>query len=114
MKEFLQLVIGTENWPMYFAEWFFAGVGVAISLLMEVRKRDVNSVRSPEHFSFSFLFSDNARRIYLSLLLIFVALRFSNDLIGVQISLWISLLIGLGFDKLAEVAKKKNILGIGQ
>jgi hypothetical protein len=114
MKEFLQLVIGTEDLPMYCAEWFFAAVGVSISLLMEVRKRDVASVRSPEHFSWNFLFSDNARRIYLSVLLIFVALRFSNDLFGVQISLWLSLLIGLGFDKLAEFAKKKNFMGIGQ
>lgn len=114
MKEFLQLVIGTTDVPMYAAEWFFAAVGVAISLLLEVRKRDVNSVRTPEHFSFSFLWSDNFRRIMVSVLLIFVALRFSNDLLGVQISLFASLMIGLGFDKLAELAKKKNIFGIGQ
>lgn len=114
MKEFLHLVIGTDNWPMYFAEWFFSFVGIAVSLLMGVAKRQPLSETSPVHFSFSFFWSDNFRRIITTLLLVFVTLRFANELIGVDISLWGSLGIGFSHDLLAGVLKKKNVFGIGQ
>ena len=114
MKEFLQLVIGTEHWPMYFAEWFFAFVGIALSLLLGAATRKPASSTSPVEFSWKFFWSDNFRRIVATLLLVFVSLRFANDIFGVDMTLWGALGIGLSHDLLAGVLKKKNILGIGQ
>jgi hypothetical protein len=114
MKEFLHLVIGTDNWPMYFAEWFFAILGITLSLLIGVATRKPLSETSPVHFSFSFFWSDNMRRILVTVLSVFVTLRFANDIIGVDISLWGSLGIGLSHDLLVGLLKKKNVFGIGQ
>jgi hypothetical protein len=114
MKEFLHLVIGTDNWPMYFAEWFFAIAGIVVSLLIGVANRKPLSETSPVHFSFSFFWSDNFRRIMTTVILVFLTLRFANELIGVDISLWGSLGIGLVHDSLAGILKKKNVFGIGQ
>jgi hypothetical protein len=111
MKEFLKLVIGTDDVPLYAAMWFFSLAGIAISLLIDAKGRDKESERTPPAWSWNFFWSDNFRRLITTVLLVFIALRFSNELLGVDISLWASFLIGLGFDKLAEVAKKKNILG---
>lgn len=114
MKEFLQLVLGTQDWPMYFAEWFFALIGVLLSLLLATTKRNPNSPTSPVHFSWTYMIADNAKRVLTSLILIFLFLRFSNELLGINISLFLALGIGLGLDKLAGYLKSKNILGIGQ
>jgi hypothetical protein len=114
MKEFLHLVIGTDNWPMYFAEWFYAAIGITISLLIGIAARKPLSETSPVSFSFSFFWSDNFRRILVTFLAVFVTLRFTNDIIGVEITLWGSFGIGLIHDQLVGILKKKNVFGIGQ
>lgn len=91
---------------------FFAIIGVFVSLLIQTTKRDVTSTNTPFGFSWSFLFSDNVKRLVLSILLIYLALRFTPDIIGMQVNNFVAFSIGLSFDKLAQFVKDKtNIFG---
>ena len=88
----------------------FALIGVIISLLIHASNRDKDSVRTPYKWSWLFLFSDNAKRLLLNLILIIIALRFYPELFGKEITQWSSLLLGVSFDKIAELLRNKNIL----
>lgn len=114
MKQFLQYVLGTSDIPMYAALWFFACLGILLSLLIGAVKRKPDSPHTPFSFSWKFLWSDNFRRILATATLVFITFRFTEQLIGTQISLWAAFLIGLGHDQLAAIAKKKNFMKIGK
>ncbi len=94
----------------FFASFFFALIGVAISLLVHTTQRDVRSNNTPFAFSWSFLLKDNMRRIIAGLLVIYVAIRFHPDLFGEPITDWKSLGVGLVVDKLAELIKNHTPL----
>lgn len=109
MKEFVQAVFSPD--PAHFAVLaFFALIGAALSLLWQTNKRNPMSVASPVHFSLNFFWCDNAKRVYASAILIYLALRFTPDMIGMPISDWGAVLIGLGNDQLALLIKKKTSL----
>lgn len=111
MKEFISKILGDIPAIDFMVLWFFALVGVAIRLLIDVQGRDKLSFRTPYRFSWNWLWLDNARRILATVLLIFVSLRFCEEVFGVAISPWIAVLIGLISDRLAGYLKDKNILG---
>jgi hypothetical protein len=89
---------------------FFALLGVMISLLVHSTNRDPKAIRTPFRFKLLFLIDDNIQRILLNLLLIVVAIRFSKEILGFEIKPFIALLIGVSFDKLAELLRNTNLL----
>jgi hypothetical protein len=113
MKEFILLLTGNIALSLFFALLFFAIVGVAINLLTSAAKRDQLNPATPEHFSIKFLISDNAKRIYANLLLIYVSIRFCTLIFELSIEnkevyLFVALLIGFCYDKLLEFWKQKS------
>lgn len=120
MQTFINYITGTTDYPFYIAQWFFAIVGLAISILLHARTRDKQSDNTPDQFSFRFLILDNYKRIILSVLLIFIFIRFPDMLLTnfpaletlSEIRLGSALLIGLMLDKLAEWLKTKNWFGL--
>lgn len=68
------------------SSFMMALVGQAFRMLVTANKRDPGSPRTPYEFSWTFLISDNSIRIYkgiaLSIITIFVSLRFANYFIG--------------------------------
>lgn len=88
------------------AGFVMAFIGIAISLLVQATTRDPNDSRSPVHFDWKFFFNDNTiriiRSIALSILVIFVSLRFAKNLIGTEASMFYALCIGLGIDKATD------------
>ena len=110
MKQFLQLVIGTDDIISFGGLVFFAGLGVLLGLLLGSTKRDIGSENTPFEFSWKFLWSDNVKRIVASIILIFVALRFTPELFGVHITNFWAFAIGLGSDQLAGFVKSKTNL----
>lgn len=94
--------------PKQFLElWFFAIVGILISTLWDASTRKPWTEGSPVRFSFKFFINDNARKFYVSLLLVYVVFIFSNEVAGIAINKYYALIVGLSFDKLAILAKKK-------
>jgi len=61
--------------PSLFLGWaFFALVGVFLSILLQTTKRDIPAPHTPVQFSWSFLWSDNSRRVYTAITVIYIAL----------------------------------------
>jgi ABC-type methionine transport system permease subunit len=112
MKQFLAMLLGDQQ-PLPFASLvFYALVGAFVSILLQANHRDPRSIRSPVHFSWSFLLSDNVKRIVTGLILIVLALRFTKQIFGLDINDFWALAIGLANDKIAQFLKDKtNILG---
>lgn len=96
MEKFLNLVLGTTDVPTYLAGLFFALIGLAFHYRGKVLARDKSSTNTPYHFSFKFFTQDNLIEIVLSILAIFLALRFSVEYAGVEVTMIYSLGIGFG------------------
>lgn len=112
MENFINAILGTTTPSTFAVLFFFALFGAILSLLLQTTSREVKSPGSPIHFSWSFFIEDNWKRFLTGIMLIFVALRFTPELFGVEINEFWALAIGFLNDKLAQVIKDKtNILG---
>jgi hypothetical protein len=109
---FMQQFLGGISPGMLAAGFVFALLGVALSLLLNTTKRDPLAARTPVEFSWSFFWSDNSVRIYRSaataLIVIFLSLRFSKELIGSELTMLYSFGIGFGLDKAIEKLRTKT------
>jgi len=111
IQEYLNLIFGDAS-PAFIAAGFtFAIMGVILSLRLQIVNRDRESDRTPKHFSWSFFWLDNIKRLVTTLILIFVALRFTEEWMGAKTTMWLAFLIGLSVDKFAQFLKNQNILG---
>lgn len=112
MEDFLSQITGGVTLGMYAAAFFFGLIGLFVSLLLSTVTRDVKSTRTPEPFSWNFLWCDNYIRIYkgaaLTVIVMFLTFRFANELMGARLSMFYALSIGLGFDKVLEYLKNKK------
>jgi len=103
MEKFLNLVLGTTDVPTYLAGLLFALIGVAFYYKGKIDKRDKASENTPYRFSWRFFTQDNITDIVFALLGIFLALRFSVEYAGVQVTMIYSL--GIGWALSATIAK---------
>lgn len=108
METFKSFILGGIPFVMFWAALFFSLIGVVINLLMDATTRKPETVDTPVRFSLWFLLRDNWKRILLSILLIVVTIRFCEELTGVHLNMFVSLLIGFVFDKLSEFLKDKS------
>lgn len=113
MKTFLSYLLGDMDPALFAAAVFIAIIGALMAVWLGSSTRDKDSMRTPTKFSWSFLFDDNKQRIVLNLLLIFAAIRFSEDIIGLKITadnLKAAFFIGLSLDSIAGYLRNKNII----
>ena len=103
-----ELILGGICLNTFLASLFFAMVGVTISLLVHANSRDQATTDSPVTFKWWFLLKDNWKRILLSFIMIIVTLRFVKELTGLDLNMFVSLCVGLVYDKLAEYLKSKS------
>ena len=99
MNKFLNLILGTTDVPTYLAGLLFALIGLSFYFYGKVRKRNALSEATPFSFSFKFFFRDNLIDIVFSLLAIFLALRFSVEYAGAEVTMFYSLGIGWALPK---------------
>lgn len=114
MNEFLQNLTGGITAGKFAASFFFTLIGIFLSLMLSTTTRDPSSKRTPFCFSWDFFWSDNAKRIAksvaLTLLVIFVSIRFAKELLGMELTMIFSFGVGLGLDRIKEVLKNKSKL----
>ena len=108
METLQSFILGGLPIPMLLAALFFALLGVTLNLLIDTSTRKPETTDTPVHFSLRFLLCDNWKRILLSVLLILVTIRFCEELTGLHLNMFVSLLIGFGFDKLSKFLKGKS------
>lgn len=109
MNKFEKLILGTNDLPTYLAAFFFAMIGVAIILLLKSKKRDKLSKNTPYEFNLKFLIIDNLKEILLGFLLIIIALRFSVEYAGVELTMYYAFAVGLGIQKLSGIISKIEV-----
>lgn len=107
MKEFFDLIIGPGTVSQICATYAFALLGALTLLLIQIATRKPLTNTSPVHFSLAYAICDNGRRMLLSAILIFVCVRFTKELIGIDSTMWLSFLIGISLDKLSSALKEK-------
>jgi len=105
-KQVIQEIIGTQSPAVMLGALFFALVGILFVLLMGTTVRDVRSVQSPVHFSWNYLFCDNAKRIYAGLLAVLISIRFAPELFNFDLKVWHGFMIGTVWDGLAFFIKQ--------
>lgn len=115
-----QYLIGIDNMALYQAMWVFAFIGMGLRWTLSVQKRDKTSIDTPDKFSLKFFLFDNSKRIFTSVLLTFIFLRFPDYLLqnipvistNTELRLLAAFGVGLMGDKLAMILKKWNFLGL--
>lgn len=109
-KEFIHqvasLLFGTTNLAFLLAGFILAIMGVALNILMETSKRDKSSPRTPEKFSYKFLLIDNAKRLLVTLIMIFISIRFFFEIYGINLNLFHCFVIGFCSDLLSGHFKR--------
>lgn len=101
LKSILANILGEADVAHWISAIFFALVGIVVSLLISSSKRDARSPGTPYKFSWRYLIFDNGKRIALSILLVFITLRFSQELLSAQFTMYFALGVGLGLDRLS-------------
>jgi|SRR5690606_34807608 len=103
---------GTLNPGMLAAAFVMSLIGIALSMLLFTTKRDPLSERTPTHFSWKFFWNDNVKRIAKAIattvLVLFITIRFSQELMGQKLTMFYAFGVGFGLDKVIEKIKKKK------
>lgn len=105
---FLKYVLGTTDYAFLLYLLFYAGLGIIASLFFHYKNRTV--VTNPQKFNLVYWFRDNYKRLILNLILILVALRFTEQITGFHQGGFSAFFIGFFNDKLAEFLQNKGIL----
>ena len=112
----LELIFGTTDLRVVIVGFIFSLFGALLSLLLDSNTRDLTSPRTPVKYSYKFLFLDNARRLLISVLLLAIFIRFTKELLGVDITTYWAFFIGFCSDKLSGYLKsiKQNFFANGK
>ena len=111
LQELFTLLTGLNpndtNISIIIAGAIFALLGLGVRYLYKVNKGIKESPKSPNTFSFKYFITKNWADLLLTIILIFIALRFTQEVLGVELTMWVSFGIGLGIDKIKDLLKEK-------
>lgn len=109
LKEYL---FGEASLTYYVAAEIFALMGLTVSLYLHSNKRNPDSPKTPEKYSLGFLIWDNFKRIFVGQMVFFLIFRFTVELLGRQLDMWIATGVGFGLsfgiDKAIQWIMSKN------
>ena len=104
MKEFKQILLGNTDGAMWAASILTACLVIAAMYFTRVKKRDVSSLRTPYHWSWSFFWSDNFRRMVGTVILIILCIRIMQFWVKPDWTIYGAAIVGLISDQLAMIA----------
>jgi hypothetical protein len=95
-----------------FAAFAFAIIGLILNSTIKGVKRDPMSSRTPYEWSWKFWFRDNlpkwGKSIITTVLVIFVSIRFVNELTGKELSMFYAFSVGFAFDWIVDLIISKT------
>jgi len=100
MEKFLATLLGNMELPIFLGYFIIAFLSAFLSLIIRANRKKNILNDTPDDFSLSFFFRDNILKLLINILTIAFAIRFSNEIMGSEITGWISFLIGLGLNQL--------------
>jgi hypothetical protein len=99
---FWEQILGNITLNTYLAGGVFIAIGILISWFYKAKQGQKNDIRTPDTFSWKlFLFSKLPRKIMsiiVNILVGFLAMRFTNELFGMVLTMFLCLVIGVTFD----------------
>lgn len=96
--EIFGLEFTQANTAKIIAGGVFALLGLALNYLLKVR----SALDKENKFSFCYFFHRNWKDILTVLILLFLAMRFTQEFIGVELTMWWAVVIGFMVDKLKD------------
>jgi len=115
IKEVLRMIIGEIPITMFIVYLFWAYVGMVCYLLVDIYKRDKDSLTSPVKFDVKYWFRDNQMRLLVSAIIIPIILIFYKQISNYfeysgELSNFFALLIGFNIDVLIDMLKRKGTI----
>lgn len=107
ISETIKIILGDKAISYYLAGFVFTGLAIILSIYMHSKKRDINSSNTPVKFSWRFLVWDNAKRMVVGFILMFLMFRmfdFSNVFAMVGVGFFLS----FGLDKAIQFLMEKT------
>lgn len=99
-------LFGTNDLTFVVAGGIFALVGATISIIDRARVGVKENKQSPYKFSMAYLLKDKWVEYLLGLMATFVAMRFSVELTGANVTMWLSFVYGFLNYRLINVFSK--------
>ncbi len=101
-NQLIGLPASPENYAIVISGFFWAMFGFVINRYFSVKKGIAQNQLSPANFSLKYFIQNNWGNTLISVMVIIVALRFSQELLGIQITQYSAIGIGLGVDYLIK------------
>lgn len=105
---FKTYILGDIDPALFGASLVYACLGILLTLLLGTTVRDVHSEFSPDHFSWKYLWNDNTKRLLANFICVPLTLRFMPEVLGVELTVWKGLIVGLTWDTLFLIIKQKT------
>lgn len=109
MEQFLEQFLGTTNVPTYLAWFVLAFIGAFTAILIRAKIKYQDSEKTPDSWSWTFLFQDNALNLLIGFLITFIFLRFSLEMLNKAPTAFGALIIGATNNELALMFVKFGI-----
>jgi hypothetical protein len=112
LSELKGYLLGSASLTYYVAAEIFALLALVVSLYLHSQKRDVASPNTPVGFSWKFLLWDNFKRIAVGQIVMFFLFRFTVEILGKQLDMWVAsgvgFILSFGIDKAIQFLVTKN------
>jgi len=110
---FWEQILGIVPISTYLAGGIFIAIGILISWYFKSKQGQRNNINTPDTFSWNlFLFSKLPRKIMsiiVNILVGFLAMRFTNELFGMVLTMFLCLIIGITFDRIVIFVSKLKL-----
>ena len=100
MTKILDVIMGEMDATTFLAYLLIAFFSAFLALIIRADNKRKKTVNTPDAFSWGFFLRDNLTTFIINLMAIPPMLLFSNELMGSEITGWISFLIGLTSNQL--------------
>lgn len=105
-----QLIIGPMSTGAFLGYFILGVMGAIVHIWLDVADRDKSSDRTPYVWSWRFFTLDNIKRWVATILLIFICLRFFEEMFGVPLSPFMAILWGFSIDRVSSFGKNHTKL----
>lgn len=94
-SDFWLLVTGSDDWTSFWAGVAMAVFANILSMAIRIRHGIKTNPNTPNQFRWRYFSADNIDRFIIGLACTFATMRFSAELTGSEVTVWLSFIYGL-------------------
>ena len=111
-QEFWNIFFGEMTFPYLAAHFAFFMIGAIIHFSWKIKNREKSGRTVPKKFKFGFMIKDNVLRWLGVILLVFVHVRFFEQIYGSPLTPFLALGLGFSIDSLVGNGKRSAEAGL--